>query len=116
MYRGLDKQCNIQPIITPPKENLENVVSQTLDENNAGDETTNDNMSILKLILEKLGIENQITNEVIDNKNNESHIKNDEKNNKKLFHGPYQPNYGTQINIDHLTLVLDPSMLDKVSF
>ena len=97
-------------------ENLDEYLDESLDENldetNVRDETINDT-SILKLILEKLGIEKQITN---NNNDNENTIKDDEKNNKKLFHGPYQPNYGTQINIDHLNLILDPSMLDKVSF
>ena len=97
-------------------ENLDEYLDESLDENldetNVRDETINDT-SILKLILEKLGIEKQITN---NNNDNENTIKDDEKNNKKLFYGPYQPNYGTQINIDHLNLILDPSMLDKVSF
>ena len=121
IYRGLDSQCDIQPILAKENldENLDESLDESLDENldetNVRDETINDT-SILKLILENLGIEKPITNEIKDNNNNEKDTMDDEKINKKLFHGPYQPNYGTQINIDHLTLVLDPSILDKVSF
>ena len=27
------------------------------------------------------------------------------------FHGPYQPNYGNQFNIDHLTVSMNPDQL-----
>ena len=43
-------------------------------------------------------------------KNEQQNLRDDENEIGTVqFHGPYQPNYGTQINIDHLNVIVDPS-------
>ena len=61
--------------------------------------------SMLKWIMAKL----KESPNIVTTAKNEQKLHNDENGIGTVqFHGPYQPNYGTQINIDHLNVIVDP--------
>ena len=46
-------------------------------------------------------LKSRVDDDVIESEENESAV-------ARNFNGPYQPNYGNQYNIDHLTLEMSP--------
>ena len=49
-------------------------------------------------------LKSRVDDDVIESEENESAV-------ARNFNGPYQPNYGNQYNIDHLTLEMNPDQL-----
>ena len=114
MYLGLE-QCNVESLLSNPEDEdldqtLESLVKLNTNiekENEEDEEVSLNQSSMLKWIMAKL---KESPNIVTTPKNEQQNLHNDENGIGTVqFHGPYQPNYGTQINIDHLNVIVDPS-------
>ena len=112
------EKCDIEPLLSPPVrendfEDHANKISGSLDDSKYALNHSN----MLKWILEKLGVAKE-SNEKFTIEPRQVADINDEKiyddgaagmgRPKQQFHAPYQPNYGTQINVDHLNLIVMP--------
>ena len=117
LISGMEK-CDIEPLLSPPVhendfEDHANKISGSLDDSKYALNHSN----MLKWILEKLGAAKESNEKYTIEPRQVADI-NDEKiyddgaagtgRPKQQFHAPYQPNYGTQINVDHLNLIVMP--------
>ena len=114
-YLGLE-QCNVESFFSNPEDEdfdqtLESLIKlNTNIEEEEKEVSLNQSFNMIKWIMAKLkeSSPNNIVPTATAKNKQKPHAAEENGIGTVQFHGPYQPNYGTQLNIEHLNVIVDP--------
>ena len=115
-YLGLE-QCNVESFFSNPEnedfdQTLESLIklNTNVDEEEKEVSLNQSASNMIKWIMAKLkeSSPNNIVPMATAKNKQKPHAADKNGIGTVQFHGPYQPNYGTQLNIEHLNVIVDP--------